>query len=162
MGLVTQMPETMGAVVPSKTYGIMAAGRPVLFIGPQGATPARVVARHGCGWRVEPGDVAGLVRLLERLEQDRSLVREAGSHARCAFEKYYDKPIGVARILSILGVSEIPANPAFADITPSAAEPRSVPFGALVGSSQNQVPLFASNPQGELGHYLKLALPAIH
>jgi colanic acid biosynthesis glycosyl transferase WcaI len=121
VGLVTQMPETMGAVVPSKTYGIMAAGRPVLFIGPQGATPARVVARHGCGWRVEPGDVAGLVRLLERLEQDRSLVREAGSHARRAFEKYYDKPIGVARILSILGVSEIPANPAFADITPSAA-----------------------------------------
>jgi colanic acid biosynthesis glycosyl transferase WcaI len=121
VGLVTQMPETMGAVVPSKTYGIMAAGRPVLFIGPQGATPARVVARHGCGWRVEPGDVAGLVRLLERLEQDRSLVREAGSHARRAFEKYYDKPIGVARILSILGVSEIPANPVFADITPSAA-----------------------------------------
>ena len=67
------------------------------------------------------GDVAGLVRLLERLEQDRSVVREAGSHARRAFEKCYDKPIGVARILSILGVSEIPANPAFADITPSAA-----------------------------------------
>ena len=120
VGLVTQVAETMGAVVPSKTYGIMAAGRPVLYIGPQGATPARVLERHGCGWRVEPGDPADLVRLLERLEQDRSLVREAGDRSRRAFEKYYDKPIGVARILSILGVSEIPRpNPAFADITPS-------------------------------------------
>jgi colanic acid biosynthesis glycosyl transferase WcaI len=106
VGLVTQIPETLGAVVPSKTYGIIAAGRPILYIGPQDATPARMLEEHECGWRVEPGNVAGLVRLLERLEQDRGLVREAGARARYAFEKYYDKPIGVAKILSILGVSE--------------------------------------------------------
>jgi glycosyltransferase involved in cell wall biosynthesis len=108
VGLITQIPETIGAVVPSKTYGIMAAGRPVLYIGPPGATPARVLEVHRCGWRVEPGDAAGLVRLLERLDQDRGLVREAGARARRAFERYYDKPIGVARILSILGVPETP------------------------------------------------------
>ena len=108
VGLVTQIPETLGAVVPSKTYGIMAAGRPVLYIGPQDATPARILEEHECGWRVEPGNAASLVRLLERLQQDRGLVREAGARARLAFEKYYDKPIGVARILSILGVSDTP------------------------------------------------------
>jgi len=119
VGLVTQIPETMGAVVPSKTYGIMAAGRPVLYIGPQGATPARVLEGHRCGWRVEPGDAAGLVQLLERLEQDRGLVREAGARARRAFEKYYDKPIGVARILLILGVSETPRSTPAPAITAS-------------------------------------------
>jgi colanic acid biosynthesis glycosyl transferase WcaI len=108
VGLVTQIPQTLGAVVPSKTYGIMAAGRPVLYIGPHGATPARLLESHGCGWRIEPGDAAGMVRLLERLEQDRGLVREAGALARRAFEKYYDRPTGVARILSILGVPETP------------------------------------------------------
>ena len=96
MGLVTQIPETMGAIVPSKTYGIMAAGRPVLYIGPKGATPARVLELHGCGWRVEPGDAARLIRLLGRLEQDRGLVREAGGPGSVCLEKYYDKPIGVA------------------------------------------------------------------
>jgi glycosyltransferase involved in cell wall biosynthesis len=106
VGLVTQIPATLGAVVPSKTYGIMAAGRPVLYIGPQEATPARILEEHDCGWRVEPGNAAGLVRLLERLEQDRGLVREAGARGRQAFEKFYDKPIGVAKILSILGVSK--------------------------------------------------------
>jgi len=120
VGLVTQIAETMGAVVPSKTYGIMAAGRPVLYIGPQGATPARILEGHECGWRIEPGDTAGLVHLLERLEQDRSLVREAGGRARRAFEQFYDEPIGVERILSILGVSKLPRpNPAFAGNTSS-------------------------------------------
>ena len=107
VGLVTQIPETAGAVVPSKTYGIMAAGRPMLYVGPESATPALVLRRHKCGWRIEPGDVAGMVKLLKRLEQDRTLVREAGARARCAFEEYYDRPIGVARILSILGLSEV-------------------------------------------------------
>jgi hypothetical protein len=46
-----------------------------------------------------------LVQLLERLDQDRDLLREAGGRARRAFEKYYDKPIGVASILSILGIA---------------------------------------------------------
>ena len=58
VGLVTQIPETKGAVVPSKSYGIMAAGRPVLYVGPQGATPASLIERHECGWRIEPGDTA--------------------------------------------------------------------------------------------------------
>jgi colanic acid biosynthesis glycosyl transferase WcaI len=108
VGLVTQIPETLGAVVPSKTYGIMAAGRPVLYVGPRSATPARVIEWHRCGWRIEPGDASGIVRLLQQLERNRGLVREAGGRARRAFEKYYDKPIGVERILSILGVSATP------------------------------------------------------
>ena len=105
IGLVTQIPETLGSIVPSKTYGIMAAGRPVLYIGPVGATPSMVVESHACGWRIEPGDVSGMVKLLEWLEQDRGLVRVAGARAREAFERCYDRSIGVSRILSILGLS---------------------------------------------------------
>ena len=104
LGLVTQVPETVGAVVPSKIYGIMAAGRPILFIGPNGATPARLIQRFECGWRIEPGDTLGLVRLLRVLERNRHLLTNAGARARGAFESHYDKPIGVRRILSILGV----------------------------------------------------------
>jgi glycosyltransferase involved in cell wall biosynthesis len=85
----------------------MAAGRPMLYVGPENATPSLVLQKHECGWRVEPGDVAGMVRLLTRLEQDRSLVREAGARARRAFEDHYDRPIGVGRILSVLGLAEM-------------------------------------------------------
>jgi len=105
VGLVTQLPETCGSIVPSKTYGIMAAGRPILYIGPQEATPACIIDRHACGWRVDCGDVSGLVGLLERLIADRRLLENAGSNARKAFELNYDLPIGAGRIIEILGLN---------------------------------------------------------
>jgi colanic acid biosynthesis glycosyl transferase WcaI len=108
VGLVTQIPETEGSVVPSKSYGIMAAGRPMLYVGPRTGTPARILNRHDCGWRLEPGDADGMVRLLRRLEQNRGLLWESGARARTAFEQYYDRPIGVGRILAILGLVETP------------------------------------------------------
>jgi colanic acid biosynthesis glycosyl transferase WcaI len=104
LGLVTQLPETCGSVVPSKTYGIMAAGRPLLYIGPRNATPARIIEKHRCGWQVDPGDVTALIELLERLSEDRDLIRETGARSRQAFEQNYDRPIGVARIAAILGL----------------------------------------------------------
>jgi glycosyltransferase involved in cell wall biosynthesis len=108
VGLVTQLPETVGSVVPSKTYSILAAGRPMLYVGPESATPSFVLRRYECGWRVEPGDIAGMIRLLQTLEQDRSLVYEAGMGARRAFEEYHARPTGTNRILSILGLAEAP------------------------------------------------------
>lgn len=39
VGLVTQTPESLGTVVPSKIYGLMAAARPVIFIGPPKPLP---------------------------------------------------------------------------------------------------------------------------
>jgi glycosyltransferase involved in cell wall biosynthesis len=121
VGLVTQIPETVGAVAPSKIYGIMAAGRPILYIGPTTATPARVIQKRGCGWRIEPGDVEGLVRLLLHLEQDRDLLGKAGVRARAVFRERYDKPIGVARVLTILGI------PQRSVLTPTNAEVASSP-----------------------------------
>jgi colanic acid biosynthesis glycosyl transferase WcaI len=111
IGLVTQLPETLGAVVPSKTYGIMAAGRPVLYVGPRDSATARMLEHHDCGWQVDPGDATAMIRLLERLERNRDLLRVAGANARSAFEKHYDKPFGTTRILSILGLAETPGSP---------------------------------------------------
>jgi UDP-N-acetylmuramyl pentapeptide phosphotransferase/UDP-N-acetylglucosamine-1-phosphate transferase/glycosyltransferase involved in cell wall biosynthesis len=104
IGLVTQLPESLGSVVPSKTYGIMAAGRPILFIGPGQATPARIVEKHRCGWHIEPGDTRGLIQLLETLAHRPDLIRGAGDCARRAFEQHYDRPIAVARLNAILGL----------------------------------------------------------
>jgi glycosyltransferase involved in cell wall biosynthesis len=105
IGLVTQRPESLGSVVPSKTYGIMAAGRPILFIGPKQATPARIVEEYRCGWHIEPGDVKGLVDLLETLACRPDLIHYAGGLARQAFEQHYDRPIAVARFCAILGLT---------------------------------------------------------
>ena len=81
----------------------MAAGRPLLYVGPREATPARIIERFQCGWRVDPGDILGLVSILERLAADRISVFAAGAYARTAFEENYDRPIGAARVAMILG-----------------------------------------------------------
>ena len=105
MGLITQLPETAGSVVPSKTYGIMAAGRPLLYVGPKNANPARIIERFRCGWQIDPGDVGGLVSLLEWLESQREELKGSGMRARAAFEEHYDRPVGVARICEVIGLT---------------------------------------------------------
>lgn len=107
IGLVTQRNACCGSVVPSKVYGLLAAGRPVLFIGPRDATPSRIIAAYGCGWQIDCGDVDSLVTLLRRLALDPAMVREAGNCARQALLQEYDLPIGVARICAIVGASQI-------------------------------------------------------
>jgi len=102
VGLVTQNPATLGCVVPSKTYPLMAAGRPVLFVGPRRATPALLVERFRCGWQIGPGDAVGLIALLELLAASPELVREAGARAREAFAAHYDRAPGVGRLCYIL------------------------------------------------------------
>ncbi len=102
IGLVTQHAASIGAVVPSKSYGIMAAGRPVLFIGPRQSTTALMIERYGCGWQVDCGDVDGLVSLLRRLNANKELVYAAGERAYKAFVDHYQRSVGAARVAAAL------------------------------------------------------------
>lgn len=102
LGLVTQLPQTIGSIVPSKIYGIMAAGRPILYVGPKDATPSRVIERFGCGWQIDPGNVAGLLALLRRLVNERQEIVDAGLRARKAFEQNYDRHLRVQYILDLI------------------------------------------------------------
>ena len=103
IGLVTQRDACCGSVVPSKVYGLLAAGRPILFVGPGAATPARIIKRFRCGWHVECGDIASLTSLLQHLAGHPEQVLAAGQRARQALLDHFDRPIGVARLAAILG-----------------------------------------------------------
>jgi colanic acid biosynthesis glycosyl transferase WcaI len=103
IGLVTQRLECIGTVVPSKVYALLAAGRPVLYIGPEKSTPHRIIEKFRCGWHIHPGDVRGVKELLNTLAGNRRLVYEAGNNARRAFLENYDLPIGVGRIADLIG-----------------------------------------------------------
>ena len=105
IGLVTQRNAALGSVVPSKVYGLLAAGRPVLFIGPKASTVAHIIDRFDCGWHVECGDAPELVTLLKELAADRGRVIAAGERAQAAFLAHYDRPVGVSRICSLVGAS---------------------------------------------------------
>jgi len=103
IGLVTQRDVCCGSVVPSKVYGLLAAGRPILYVGPRQATPALIIDQFKCGWHIDCGDVTGLTQLLRHLAGHREEVRRAGQRGREALLEHYDLPLGVERIASILG-----------------------------------------------------------
>ena len=109
IGLVTQREACCGSVVPSKVYGLLAAGRPILFIGPREATPARIIERFGCGWHVNVGESARLTGLLQHLAGHRDEVELAGRNARRALLEHFDLPHGVNRIMQILDTQTLGA-----------------------------------------------------
>lgn len=104
IGLVTMKDACVGTIVPSKVYGLMAAQRAVLFIGPRLATPALLIKEHDCGWQIDCGDVTGLINLLEKLFENRQLIRYASVRGRKAFLSNYDLKHGTRKISNILGL----------------------------------------------------------
>jgi colanic acid biosynthesis glycosyl transferase WcaI len=102
IGLVTQTYASLGCVVPSKFYGILAAGRGVLYVGPPNSTIAEVIRATECGWVVNLGDSEGMVRLIGELVSDRSKVQLAGARARKVFEQSFTREQGVARFWELM------------------------------------------------------------
>jgi len=90
--LVSLQPALEGLVVPSKFYGIAAAGRPAIFIGDADGEIARMLREARCGLVVAAGDAAGLARAILALRDHPAQCREMGANARAAFEARYDLP----------------------------------------------------------------------
>jgi len=53
-----------GLVVPSKAYAILAAGRPIIYVGGANSEIAKVIAETGCGMFVPNGDKSGLAKAI--------------------------------------------------------------------------------------------------
>ena len=71
VGLVISKPGIGGSSVPSKTWSIMAAKRPVLAsFDPKGEL-FRVITENGCGEFVNAGDEEGLIAAIKRMYSDR-------------------------------------------------------------------------------------------
>lgn len=102
--LVSLRPELEGLIVPSKFYGIAAAGRPTLFIGSPEGEIARILEEGKCGCTVAPGDGDALAREIAALAADPARTQTMGRAARMFFEQRFDQPIALAAWRDVLGV----------------------------------------------------------
>ena len=87
--LACLLPQLEGLIVPSKFYGILAAGRPVVFIGDTDGELGRIIKESNCGSVVATGDVQALVAVIQRLMADRNGREEMGARARTLFMERY-------------------------------------------------------------------------
>ena len=107
--LVSLDPALEGLIVPSKFYGIAAAGRPTIFIGSKDGEIARLLGENGCGFTVATKDGETLMRRLLELAGDSNLCASMGVRARVAFERQWDKDQALAKWETLLrGVGEDP------------------------------------------------------
>ena len=102
--LVSLRPELEGLVVPSKFYGIAAAGRPTLNIGDRDGEIARIVKCDGAGVTVPVGDVQGFASAILTLWTNAAQRRAMGQSARAAFEARHDVRHAIARWQTVLGM----------------------------------------------------------
>jgi glycosyltransferase involved in cell wall biosynthesis len=94
--LITLRPALEGLIVPSKYYGIAAAGRPAIFIGDPDGEIGRILSATGTGLVVAEGDGAALAQAIDRLARDQRLADNMGNQARALFEERYDLAFAVA------------------------------------------------------------------
>jgi glycosyltransferase involved in cell wall biosynthesis len=100
--VVSLLPALEGLIVPSKFYGILAAGRPVVFIGDTEGELARIVRADACGIAIKQGDSTELVRQLRRLRDDASIGVDMGERARRLLVEKYTLNAGVCKWEALL------------------------------------------------------------
>lgn len=73
-----------GVVVPSKMYGILAAGKPIVAVAPRECDVASLGQTKGFSVSADPDDPAGFVQLVRHLSQDPVRLKEMANAALSA------------------------------------------------------------------------------
>ena len=89
IALVSLAKKMWGTAMPSRTYNVMAAGKPILAIADEGSELSRVIADDEIGWHITPGSPELMKSTLLEIYDDRDKLEEMGSRARLAAENRY-------------------------------------------------------------------------
>ncbi len=88
---ISLKPALEGLIVPSKFYGIAAAGRPILAITARDGEIARLVQEHNCGLVIEPGQADTLAAALAQLSTDAPSLAAMGLRARAMLDARFTR-----------------------------------------------------------------------
>ncbi len=100
--LISQRGGTEGLIVPSKLYGIMAAGRPVVFIGPDQCEVAQIIRDSGSGIIVACGDCERAAEAIKSLIADRALRERMGTRGKEFYARHFGLQRSVAAIAEVI------------------------------------------------------------
>jgi colanic acid biosynthesis glycosyl transferase WcaI len=100
--LVSLLPALEGLIVPSKLYGILAAGRPLIFIGDADGEIGRVIHRAKCGRVLSVGDATGLRDALRNLETNPEERAHMGALAGQLFSEEYGLHRALERWIAVI------------------------------------------------------------
>jgi colanic acid biosynthesis glycosyl transferase WcaI len=91
MHLVSLRPGWEGVVVPSKFFGSMAVGKPVLFAGPKGSSIAQWINEYNLGLVLTEENLPPIRRQLLEIAKDKSELRVWRENALRAYNENFSK-----------------------------------------------------------------------
>ena len=91
-----------GYVVPSRLYGILAVGRPVIVHADAESETAEIVRTYGCGLVVPPGDPERLAQAIREAHDGRLDLEEMGSAAREYAEAEASRDVAINRYRNVI------------------------------------------------------------
>lgn len=100
---VSMHPRVGGCLVPSKFYGIIASGSPVLAVVPSDADQHQLVQQHNIGFVATPGDVQGITQILADCASGQYDLQAMGQNARELAESQFDRSNSVLNFGKLLG-----------------------------------------------------------
>src|SRR5271157_1339303 len=86
--LITVKRGLEGVVVPSKMYGILAAGKPIVAVAPEETDVASLGEKFEFAIAVNPDDPAQFVQAVRRLSREPNLLRSMGAAAAAAAPEF--------------------------------------------------------------------------
>ena len=91
-----------GVVVPSKFFGSLAVGRPVLYSGPSDSDIAHWIRELDVGWAMSELGIAATLDLLGEMALRRDKLETAQRRARAAYDTHFGKDVVIDRWDSLL------------------------------------------------------------
>jgi len=77
-----------GAIVPSKMYGILAAGKPIVAVAPKDTDVAKIGEERGFAVSADPDDASRVADVVRQIFQNTETLRRMGEAARAAAPDY--------------------------------------------------------------------------
>jgi colanic acid biosynthesis glycosyl transferase WcaI len=100
---VSLLPSLEGLIVPSKLYGILAAGRPIIFIGDEDGEAARLIRAAHVGYVVAVGNAHELKRRIAELKVDSGRRESLGENGFRLYRDHFTPHRALAGWCDILG-----------------------------------------------------------
>lgn len=105
-GIVTLDPEVYGLGVPSKSYNILAAGKPIFFIGSKESEIAQMVIKNQCGIVFDKSEKEAIISFMDHLDfKILNRYEETGKQARNLAEKSYSRNAVLEKFRNLLLMS---------------------------------------------------------
>ena len=102
VAIVTLSDGMYGLGVPSKSYNIMAAGKPILYIGDEKSEIALCIKEYNIGWLVKPDDPYSLKNMIEYIYQNKDSLISIQNNARLVADTVFAKERILNRYYALL------------------------------------------------------------